>query len=265
ARRRRTAPYPESEMSGGPISENDLQAHIDGRLGAVRAAEVEAWLAERPEDAARIAAMRQDRDGLKTAFGPIADEPVPTRLVTQFEGGPRQLWRRVAAAGVIFAIGAAAGFAGGYFGRPGVPERRDVVRAAIGAHRVFVPEVRHPVEVAAAEEVHLVQWLSKRLGHPLKAPDLTASGFRLVGGRLLSEGSRPAALFMYENNAGQRITIHCVAEPGAGATAFQYRVIDGVAAFYWIDDRLAYAVIGTVQREKLLEVAKTVYAALERK
>jgi anti-sigma factor RsiW len=35
---------------------------------------------------------------------------------------------------------------------------------AIAAHRTFSVETRHPVEVGAYEEAHLVQWLSKRLG-----------------------------------------------------------------------------------------------------
>lgn len=252
-------------MSGGPISESDLQAYVDGRLPPARAAEVEAWLAERPDDAARIAAQQQDRDALKMAYGPIAAESLPARLAAAFAHAPRPNWRRAAAVVLIFAAGAAAGWAGGFLVRPAAPEGRDVVRAAIGAHRVFVPEVRHPVEVSASEEAHLVQWLSKRIGKKLKAPDLSASGFRLVGGRLLAENGRPAALLMYENNVGQRITIYCISEPAAGETAFRYREIDGVSAFYWIDDRLAYAVIGTVQREKLLEVARATYAALERK
>lgn len=253
-------------MSGGPIGEDDIQAYVDGRLSPARAAVVDAWLAANPEDAQRVAALRQDHEMLKAAYAPMAEEPVPSRLLAEFgRHGPKP-WRRVAAALAFVAMGAVLGFAGGYLGRPGAaPERRDVVNDAIGAHRVFVPEVRHPVEVPANEEAHLVQWLSKRLGHPLKAPDLTANGFRLVGGRLLSEGHRPAALFMYENNDGHRITIHCVPEPEGATTAFQYREIDGVNAFYWIDEKLAYAVIGSVQRDKLLAVARTVYAALERK
>jgi anti-sigma factor RsiW len=253
-------------MTAGPISESDLQALVDGRLPPGRAAEVEAWLAAHPEDAARIAAQRQDRDALKAAYGPIAAEPLPARLVALFERDSGRVWRRAAAAVLIFAVGAAAGWAAGYLMRqPSEHDHPDLVQAAIGAHRVFVPEVRHPVEVAANEEAHLVQWLSKKLGHRLKAPDLSAKGFRLVGGRLLSENGRPAALFMYENNYGQRITIHCVPEPGAGATAFLYRKVDGFSAFYWIDEKLAYAVIGSVEREKLYEVARAVYAALERK
>ena len=45
--------------------------------------------------------------------------------------------------------------------------------AALVAYAVYAPEVRHPVEVAATQQEHLVQWLSKRLGRPLKVPDLT--------------------------------------------------------------------------------------------
>jgi anti-sigma factor RsiW len=252
-------------MTGGPISDSDLMAHVDGRLAPARAAEVEAWLAEHPDEAARVAALRQDRDALRAAYGPIAAEPLPARLVAAAERAAAPAWRRVAAAALIFVLGGAVGWAGGYFIHGQEPERRDVVRAAIGAHRVFIPEVRHPVEVTASEEAHLVAWLSKKLGHKLRAPDLTPHGFRLVGGRLLSDNGRPAALFMYENASGLRITIHCVAEPGEGETAFRYREIDGVAAFYWIDEKLAYAVIGKLQREKLLEIARAAYTALEKK
>ena len=252
-------------MTGAPVSESDVQAFVDGRLAPARAAEVEGWLAERPEEAARVAALRQDRDALRAAYGPIASEPLPPRLAAEFARTGAHAWRRAAAAIVIFTLGGAAGWAVGYLGHGHDPARRDVVREAIGAHRVFIPEVRHPVEVAASEEAHLVAWLSKKLGHKLKAPDLSAHGFRLVGGRLLSDNGRPAALFMYENRAGLRITIHCVAEPGEGETAFRYREIEGVAAFYWIDEKLAYAVIGKLQRDKLLEIARATYAALEKK
>jgi len=252
-------------MTGAPISDNDLQAFVDGRLAPARATEVEAWLAERPEEAARVAALRQDRDALRAAYGPVAQEPLPARLVAVFERSGPSAWRRAAAAAVVFAAGAAAGWGAGYFGHGQDAERRDVVRAAIGAHQVFIPEVRHPVEVSAGEQAHLVQWLSKKLGHTLKAPDLSKSGFRLVGGRLLSDNGRPAALFMYENSAGLRITIHCIPEPRKAATAFLYRQIDGVSAFYWIDDKLAYAVIGALERDKLEEVASAVYAAYENK
>ena len=42
-------------------------------------------------------------------------------------------------------------------------------------------ETRHPVEVGADEEAHLVQWLSKHPGYRLIVPDLNSLGFRLMG------------------------------------------------------------------------------------
>ena len=62
-------------------------------------------------------------------------------------------------------------------GAPG-PARHFAQQAAV-AHAVFQPEVRHPVEVTAAQQEHLVQWLSKRLGRPLKVPVLSAQGYEL--------------------------------------------------------------------------------------
>ena len=51
-----------------------------------------------------------------------------------------------------------------------------IAREAALAHVAYVPEVRHPVEVTAAEEKHLVAWLSKRLDAPLRAPSLVSPG-----------------------------------------------------------------------------------------
>ena len=76
---------------------------------------------------------------------------------------------------------------------------RMITANAITAYRTYSVEVRHPVEVDAGQEVHLLQWLSKRLGRQLIVPDLTSAGFRLMGGRLLPAEDGPAAQFMYEN------------------------------------------------------------------
>lgn len=54
------------------------------------------------------------------------------------------------------------------------------------ARAVYSPEVRHPVEVWALQEDHLVAWLSKRLDTTLKCPSLAELGYELVGVRLLS-------------------------------------------------------------------------------
>src|SRR5436190_949099 len=81
---------------------------------------------------------------------------------------------------------------------------------AIEAHRLYVVEVRHPVEVPGSEATHLAQWLSRRIGYSLRAPDLDGSGLKLVGGRLLpSSAGLGAAFFMYEGTTGERFTVYC--------------------------------------------------------
>jgi anti-sigma factor RsiW len=98
---------------------------------------------------------------------------------------------------------------------------REFVHAASVAHAVYAPEKRHPVEVAATEQQHLVQWLSKRLNRPLKVPDLSTEGYALVGGRLLPGEDGARAQFMFENTAGERVTLYIGALDGLATAAGQ--------------------------------------------
>ena len=137
---------------------------------------------------------------------------------------------------------------------------------AAEAHEVFVPEVRHPVEVSANEEQHLVTWLTKRLGAKVRAPQLGALGYKLMGGRLLPSGRTIAAQFMYEDASGQRLTLYIkkAGPDGNDETAFRFREYHGVAVFYWLDPTCGYALVGAVPREKLLHVARAVYDQIDK-
>jgi hypothetical protein len=101
-------------------------------------------------------------------------------------------------------------------------------------HAVYSPEVRHPVEVGAAEQEHLVNWLSKRLGAKLRAPLLTREGYELVGGRLLPGDSGAVAQFMYQDAKGKRLTLYVSRLAAENRdTAFRFSQEDKVAVFYW--------------------------------
>ena len=60
------------------------------------------------------------------------------------------------------------------------------------------------VEVGADQKDHLVGWLSKRVGTTLVAPTSLPKVSACVGGRLLPLAERPAAQFMYQDQAGNR-------------------------------------------------------------
>ena len=146
------------------------------------------------------------------------------------------------------------------------PARQFAQQAAV-AHAVFQPEVRHPVEVTAAQQEHLVQWLSKRLGRPLKVPVLAAQGYDLVGGRLLPGDGGARAQFMYQNSAGQRLTLYLGAlDAGAGSaareTAFRFLDDGPVPGFYWVDQGFGYAIAGQLPRAALQDLALAVYRQL---
>ena len=269
-----------------PPTDDELHAWIDGQLPADRHGAVEDAIARDPEVAAKIAAWHTQRDALRRLHGELLDEPVPAPLMNALERDlPRQAqrvsWLRWGgmAAGLLVAFAAGwlgsmqwareptAASAGAQMAR--VPAVREFVHDASVAHAVYAPEKRHPVEVAAAEQQHLVQWLSKRLDRPLKVPDLSSQGYVLVGGRLLPGESGARAQFMFEDPAGERVTLYigtldanAAGATAARETAFRFASEGPVPSFYWVDQGFGYALAGKLPREVLLKLATLAYRDL---
>lgn len=248
------------------ITEDELHAYVDGVLPAERHAAVEEWLSRHPEDAARVAQWRTQAELIRAAFDPVAEEPVPERLrldrLARQASMPRRFVGMVAAAAcAAFMLGGAAG----WFARgagPAASPSAAITADALAAHKLYVVEVRHPVEVGAAERTHLLQWLSKRVDHPLQAPDLDRLGLKLIGGRLLPGPTGAAAFFMYERGSGERVTLFC-AKIQAPPTAMRYATRDGAATVSWVDGDVAYVLSGTGDREALMRIARTAYEQVE--
>jgi len=252
------------------VSEEDIQAWADGRLEASRRAEVEAWLAARPEDAERAEAHRLLNEQLRAHYDAVLREPVPPSLERAARRGAR--WRSLGLAAAWAALGIALGTMFGWQMRGAQspapvaarPETPRIVRGAALAHVTYAPEVRHPVEVGADQEQHLVAWLSKRLGSPLRVPKLDAEGMALVGGRLLPGETGPVAQFMYQCARGRRVTLYVRTEaPDHHETAFRYARENDVRVFYWIDRTFGYALSSAdLDRDELLKLANAAYRQL---
>ncbi len=252
-----------------PISEADIQSWADGRLEVSRRAELEAWFAAHPEEAERAAAYRSFNEQLRLRFEPILEESVPPRLERAARRGARLRGLALAAGWVALgiAIGAVAGWQLHALQAPAPVAKSEVPviahRAAL-AHATYSPEVRHPVEVGADQEEHLVAWLSKRLGGNVRAPKLDGEGMALVGGRLLPRDPGPVAQFMYQNAQGRRVTLYVRTEgPDHRETAFRYARVNNVRVFYWIDRKFGYALSSAdLERDELLNLANVVYRQL---
>ncbi len=258
-----------------------LHALADGRL---QPAEAEALRARLDAgDLARVQDWQRQRDGLRALHAAALDDadipPEMRRAAGQLQDRHNRhaRWSRWGgiAAGWLLAFGLGWGLHGGHDAQPspapGAGAPLAFAQQAAAAHAVFQPEQRHPVEVTAAQQQHLVQWLSKRLGRPLAVPVLATEGFDLMGGRLLPGDGGARAQFMYQNAQGQRVTLYVGAidagraaptAEGGGETAFRFHEEGAISSFYWVDRGFGYALSGEMPRATLLALATAAHRQL---
>ncbi|MFC2968531.1 anti-sigma factor family protein [Acidimangrovimonas pyrenivorans] len=250
-----------------PLSDEELLAYHAGALSEAEQAQVAARLAEDPAAQVRLADWAEQDAALAAAYGPVAEEPVPARLSAVIAGARRPgrgaggAYLRIAAAVALLAIGAG----GGWLARgPGAPlPGHSLAQAAADAYRTYAVEVVHPVEVRASDADHLTGWISKRLGHPIHAPAFDKLGYRLMGGRVLPGDTGAAALFMYENDAGRRVTLYVAPQGTKGDdTAFRFFSKGQDQGFWWTDGPFGYALVGDIRREDLRRIATAAYDQL---
>jgi anti-sigma factor RsiW len=245
------------------VTEFDLHAYIDGILPEARRTDIEDYLVSHPDDAERLLAYRRQNEELHALFDPVLEEPVPGRLLEVHRAPWLRPSLRYAVIAVWMVFGGVIGWHLQEYRSSRAVEATAWVHRAALAHVVYSPEVRHPVEVGADQETHLVNWLSKRLGTQLKVPHLGGIGYTLVGGRLLPGDREPVAQFMYQDGKGQRLTLYVRTNSGdTRETAFRFAQENKVGVFYWLDNKLGYALSGEIEKAELLRVATVVYRQL---
>jgi len=257
-------------MDRKDFSDTELSAWLDGEGDATQREQVETWLREHPEAAARTRLWAADRDALRARFDPVRGEPVPERLERLVHAAAnRGRWAQAAMAAGLLVAGGLLGsvltwqWQGQRAGRlvaaaqAGTPAGW-VTRAAY-AHSVFTPEPRHPVEVRAQEE-HLSRWLTRRIDIPVQLFDLRSEGFELMGGRLLPDAGGKSAQLMYENPlTKERVTVYLRKPEADAPTTFRYLQQGELGLFYWVEPGVGVALVGALPKERLLALAHAVY------
>ena len=265
-----------------PLTDDDLHALLDGELTPPAAQDIRRSVAQDPSLRARLDGFAMEHAVLKRLHRDVLQQPLPDHLVrTARKLQGRHVQARRWGLGAAMAASLVMAFGLGWTLRPWVladrsgngvaarsgyegvsSARPEFVSQAASAYAVYSPEVKHPVEVTADQQEHLVQWLSKRLGRPLKLPHLDGLGYELVGGRLLPGNDGARALFMYQAKDGQRITLYLGSRPDAiqaSSVEFKFSQEGSVPSFYWVDQGYSYALSGRVGRADLLNLAEAVY------
>jgi anti-sigma factor RsiW len=254
-------------MNNRHFDERDIHLALDGELPEEERHAFSSWLDANPDMKARHERFAGDAAALRAALHPVMAEPVPPKLRAMVESAapaPKGSWlARAAAAAAILVVGLGIGYLAGNLAAG--PARTPAVRMAydaLEAHLVYAAEKLHVVEVGADQKDHLVGWLSKRVGTRLVAPDLEGLGYSLIGGRLLPAEEGVAAQFMYQDQAGLRVSIYVSQGAGASETGFRLYEHDGARAFYWLEDGFCYAVAGALPEQPLLGIANEAYRQL---
>jgi len=249
------------------IDDLALQAYLDSELDPGRAAEVETWLQSYPDAAARIEAWRRNDQLLRAALDPTLDEsPTPSLATAPFRApSSDRAWHRRAVRATAAVLLLALGASGGWLAKERLsPSSRAEAPAAalavqaLDAHAVYAADLRHPIEVPAAERDHLNAWLSRRIRQPIAAPDLASAGYALLGGRLLSDRGKPAALFMYEDAGGKRLTVLVAESDEAREPGMKQALREDLRAISWSDGPLTLAVTGPIDGDRLRGIGEIV-------
>ncbi|MBR1201957.1 MULTISPECIES: anti-sigma factor [unclassified Bradyrhizobium] len=233
-------------MSNRPITEDDLHAYVDRALEPEREVEIIAYLEKHPDMAKRIADYSDERNLLRSALLPIAEEPLPPQLnLARMIERPRRRpssFRWAIAAMLMLSIGGLGGWAVRSATLAPAGGIAALAEEASDSYKVYASDHTRPVELRDSTE--LVQWVSNRLRQPVKLPDLSKSGYRLMGGRVVPTPHGPAAMFMYDDDHGERLVV--LTRPMTSDQNAPMAAHSGgdIAGFSWADGGTGYSLVG---------------------
>jgi len=249
-------------MNGRPITEDDLHAYVDRALDAARYSEIAAYLDAHPDVTKRIEGYCGQREMLRGALAPIADEPIPPELNLLRIIESRRRWSipiwLSAAAVVLLCIG---GVGGWWFRGTIRPESEGILalaQEATDTYNVYAPDHIRPVEMRASDQVQFADWVSQRIRQRIVVPDLSAAGYRLMGGRLVATSHGPAAMFMYDDDHGSRLVILTRPMKTDQNAPMSLHSSGAVSGFAWADGGIGYSLVGPATPDILRPIANQV-------
>lgn len=222
-----------------PVTEDDLQAWVDEHLSPERRRTVEAWLDANPDARRRVTAWRTERNLLRTAMDVDLRQPVPTRfdIAHLKQRGGRHFSTPQMAASVVLAL--SVGLGGGWLLRD---RERPLGLASVEQEATIVHDAGKGSTIAEGNVAQLAAWGGRTLGRPVRPPDLSAAGYHLTGGHLVTTDHGPACVFLYRDENGARISLFVRPMYGRDMTA-PMRPMRHMPGYIWAQDGLGISMI----------------------
>jgi len=228
-----------------PPSERDLHAYVDHQLLDSDRRVLETYLAAHPELAAQVQAWQQDAQLLRASLSGALQQPANPALDPALirQRLKHQARRRFATAAVLL-MAVSLGGLGGWQAREATQPPLLPMADAMQAFRLFAQEGIMPADYKGEDSGTMQAWLDRYFNQAHRLPDLSQAGFTPVSGRLLTTDQGAAAMVLYQDAQGRRISFY-IRPPGPdnGFLPRGERTADGLQAQYWSGGGYNYAVV----------------------
>jgi anti-sigma factor RsiW len=249
-----------------PPSEDDLHAYVDDRLTPDERRQIECYLASHADLRARVRGWQADAHNLRTALAGDLQRPSNPQLsLASIRHQRRQRTGSHLARAAMLVLALGIGGIGGWQGHrmiavsPGVAPMTD----ALQAYRLFAQQDIMPADFTVEHNADLQAWLDRYFTDARRLPDLASAGFRAVSARLLSTDQGPAAMVLYQDNAGRRVSFY-VRPPGEnhGLLPRGTRRDGELQADYWSGPGYNYAMVIPVGNPATAQLRQAIGATI---
>lgn len=228
-----------------PPSERDLHAYVDHQLSESDRHVLDTYLAAHPDVAAQVHAWQQDAQALRASLAGALQQPAnPDLDPALIRQRIKQQSRRHFATAALLLVAISLGGLGGWHAREATELPLLPMADAMQAFRLFAQDGIMPADYNTQGGDTMQAWLDRYFSHAHRLPDLSAAGFTPVSGRLLTTDQGAAAMVLYEDPQGRRISFY-IRPPGPdnGFLPRGSRSADGLQAQYWSGAGYNYAVV----------------------
>lgn len=164
--------------------------------------------------------------------------------------------RRIAAAAMVLVVaGATGGWAVRGYSLPPSEGVAALAQEVSASYTTFAGNAVQPVEFKADDLAGLTDIASKTLGTKTVLPDLSRSGYRLMGGRIVSTVHGPGFMLMYNDDKGNRLVMlarHMIVDQNKVMAEHS----DGkVSGWTWAKGGMGFSLVGATDAADLHPIA----------